>query len=449
MSQCAAMISRPLRSRHIRTVDRAARRGDDQRQLLRLRRQQDGTTIDADRTRRHRTDTRRHRRSPADAVPTPSTDDTDGADTEARRPRHSAEFEPIAPGPVRRRRADDHDHRRRSQSAADGRRLVPGRRRRRRCRRTSTRSFPAPYYESPTAVSAPPPTSPPTGRSRSSCTRTAAAGIRFIDFGLHRDDRQQRLHRRGRRSHGQHGARTSDQHRDRVRRHRARTARWTSPAVIDDDDRTRRAPRRPGSSPTSIRSSIAVSPATPFGGFTAYAMASGYANGSGSFAADPRVDAIIPLAPATGDGGGRLLTDEISPSITIPSLVHRRERTTRRPRRPERRPAVGAHATATPRYRGDLVDAQHQAFTDICEYQETVSLLPDVAGADRRDDRRVRIGGLHARRHADRPRARVDQHVCRRVPRLDLPRRHDDRPGHHRHPRRHRSFRSSSPRHRS
>ncbi len=41
-----------------------------------------------------------------------------------------------------------------------------------------------------------------------------------------------------------------------------------------------------------------------FGGFTAYAMASGYTNSLGTFAADPRVDAIIPLAPATGDGVG-------------------------------------------------------------------------------------------------------------------------------------------------
>ncbi len=78
------------------------------------------------------------------------------------------------------------------------------------------------------------------------------------------------------------------------------------------DARIRRAPRRSGFVANVDPESIAVT-GHSFGGFTAYAMASGYENAPGSFAADPRVDAIIPLAPATGDGDGRLLTDEISP----------------------------------------------------------------------------------------------------------------------------------------
>ena len=114
-----------------------------------------------------------------------------------------------------------------------------------------------------------------------------------------------------------------------------------------------------------------------FGGFTAYAMASGYENAQGSFEADPRVDAIIPLAPATGDGAGRLLTDEDLAAVTIPSLVLVGTNDQSTPADPNvDRP--WELTNSTPRYRGDLVDAQHQTFTNICEYQETVPLLPDV-----------------------------------------------------------------------
>lgn len=114
-----------------------------------------------------------------------------------------------------------------------------------------------------------------------------------------------------------------------------------------------------------------------FGGFTAYAMASGYTNALGSFAADPRVDAIIALAPATGDGAGRLLSDENLASITIPSLVMVGTNDQTTPATPNvDRP--WELSNSSPRYRVDLVDAQHQSFTDICEYQESMALLPDV-----------------------------------------------------------------------
>jgi predicted dienelactone hydrolase len=114
-----------------------------------------------------------------------------------------------------------------------------------------------------------------------------------------------------------------------------------------------------------------------FGGFTAYAMASGYTNALGSFTADPQVDAIIALAPATGDGSGRLLTDENLAAITIPALaiVGTNDQTT--PANPNvDRP--WELSNSSPSYRADLVDAQHQTFTDMCDYQETVPLLPDV-----------------------------------------------------------------------
>ena len=57
-----------------------------------------------------------------------------------------------------------------------------------------------------------------------------------------------------------------------------------------------------------------------FGGFSSLAIAGGYENPLDSFLADDRVDAIIPLAPATGDGT-RLMADTGLESIGIPMLV--------------------------------------------------------------------------------------------------------------------------------
>jgi len=114
-----------------------------------------------------------------------------------------------------------------------------------------------------------------------------------------------------------------------------------------------------------------------FGGFTAYAMASGYANDLGSFEADPRVDAIIALAPATGDGSGRLLSDDQLEAITIPSLVMVGTNDQTTPSSPNvDRP--WELSNSLPRYRLDLIDGQHQSFTEICDYQRTVPLLTDV-----------------------------------------------------------------------
>jgi predicted dienelactone hydrolase len=114
-----------------------------------------------------------------------------------------------------------------------------------------------------------------------------------------------------------------------------------------------------------------------FGGFTAYAMASGYENAVGSVEADTRVDAIIPLAPATGEGDGRLLSDEMLAAITVPSLVlvGTNDQTTPADPNVDRPWEL---SNSTPSYRGDLLDAQHQTFSNMCQYQETVPLLPDV-----------------------------------------------------------------------
>ncbi len=107
-------------------------------------------------------------------------------------------------------------------------------------------------------------------------------------------------------------------------------------------------------------------------------MASGYANALGTFEADPRVDAIVPLAPATGDESGRqLLSDDDLAAITVPALVMvgTNDRTTPATPNVERPWEL---SSSEPRYRVDLVDGQHQTFSDVCAYQQSVPLLADV-----------------------------------------------------------------------
>ena len=141
-------------------------------------------------------------------------------------------------------------------------------------------------------------------------------------------------------------------------------------------DRPRPPRGRRRSPPASIPEQIAVT-GHSFGGYTAYAMASGYTNALGTFEADPRVDAIIPLAPATGDGSGRLLSDEDLAAITVPALVMVGTNDQTAPPTPNvDRP--WELSKSEPSYRADFVDGQHQTFSDFCEYQQTVPLLPNV-----------------------------------------------------------------------
>jgi len=113
-----------------------------------------------------------------------------------------------------------------------------------------------------------------------------------------------------------------------------------------------------------------------FGGFTTYAMASGYSNSLGTFDADPRVDAIIPLAPATGDGT-RLLTDADLAKVTVPALVMVGTNDQTTPVDPNVTRAWELTASS-PHIRVEFVDGQHQTFTDLCEYQEFLPTLSDV-----------------------------------------------------------------------
>jgi predicted dienelactone hydrolase len=114
-----------------------------------------------------------------------------------------------------------------------------------------------------------------------------------------------------------------------------------------------------------------------FGGFTSLAVASGYTNSLGAVVADERVDAIIPLAPASGDGDGRLLSGDDLAAITIPMMIIAASDDKTTPIDPNVTRAWDLSA-ASPFYRVELVAAEHQSFTDVCDYAEFLPNLPDV-----------------------------------------------------------------------
>ncbi len=105
-----------------------------------------------------------------------------------------------------------------------------------------------------------------------------------------------------------------------------------------------------------------------FGGFTAYATIAGHANEAGTSPPDDRVDAIIPIAPATGSReGSTLLTDAQLTAVDVPALVivGTDDKTT--PVEPNVERAWELTSSA-PHYRLELVAAEHQSFTDVCDY---------------------------------------------------------------------------------
>jgi predicted dienelactone hydrolase len=116
-----------------------------------------------------------------------------------------------------------------------------------------------------------------------------------------------------------------------------------------------------------------------FGGFTTLAMAGGYENTLGQFVADERVDAIIPLAPATGDGT-RLMSDAGLESVQVPMLVMVGTNDQTTPVDPNVT-RIWDRAKSEPLIRVELVDAQHQSFTDVCDYQTFLPTLGDAVPA--------------------------------------------------------------------
>lgn len=150
-----------------------------------------------------------------------------------------------------------------------------------------------------------------------------------------------------------------------------------------------------------------------FGGFTTYAVASGFDNEIGSVDPDPRVDALIALAPAVGgerpqdeqdddvdeqperedpcadttdtedpiaedeeSARGRvLLSDERLAAIDLPAMVIVGTDDTSTPVVPNVT-RVWELTASDPHYRVELVAGQHQSFTDACAYLEVLPTVP-------------------------------------------------------------------------
>ncbi len=111
-----------------------------------------------------------------------------------------------------------------------------------------------------------------------------------------------------------------------------------------------------------------------FGGFTSYASVSGVTTTSGTYEPDGRVDAIITLAPAANE---LLLTDELLASVDVPHLVMVGDSDDTTPIDPNvERP--WALVPGSPSYRVELVAAEHETFTDLCNYNEQLPELESV-----------------------------------------------------------------------
>ena len=119
-----------------------------------------------------------------------------------------------------------------------------------------------------------------------------------------------------------------------------------------------------------------------FGGFTAYASAAGYANELGEVGPEPLLDAIIPLAPAVGgdDPANQLLSDGRLIAVQVPSLVMVGTNDQTTPIDPNVERAWELNSS-DPHYRLELVDAQHNTFTDVCAYLDFLPSLPEVSDA--------------------------------------------------------------------
>ena len=94
-----------------------------------------------------------------------------------------------------------------------------------------------------------------------------------------------------------------------------------------------------------------------FGGFTALAVAGGY----GDYAPDPRVRAIMPIAPAA-----RILTDQELAGIRVPTLVLGGTLDTTTPLEPNSRIAFELPASRRV-YRADEIGAGHSHFASVCK----------------------------------------------------------------------------------
>ena len=97
-----------------------------------------------------------------------------------------------------------------------------------------------------------------------------------------------------------------------------------------------------------------------FGGFTALATAGGFVD----YQPDPRVDAIVPIAPATFG-----LTDAQLASIDVPTLLMGGTSDTVVPIEPGIVRAWDL-VSGRPEYRVDVVAAGHNSFTNVCDIRD-------------------------------------------------------------------------------
>jgi predicted dienelactone hydrolase len=111
-----------------------------------------------------------------------------------------------------------------------------------------------------------------------------------------------------------------------------------------------------------------------FGGFTAIASVTGFTNDRGTVEPDERVDAIIPIAPASG---ATLLPDDVISQLDVPMLVLVGTDDVTTPVDPNVTRLWDLTGTS-PAYRVEIVAGEHQTFTDLCAYTRFLPTLPEV-----------------------------------------------------------------------
>lgn len=109
-----------------------------------------------------------------------------------------------------------------------------------------------------------------------------------------------------------------------------------------------------------------------FGGFTAFATITGFAADERRSPPDPRVDAIVAMAPATQPFSNAQLG-----AVDVPTMIVVGTDDVTTPVRPNvTRP--WKLTETSPFYRVEIAAGGHQSFTDVCWYQEGLPALEDV-----------------------------------------------------------------------
>lgn len=112
-----------------------------------------------------------------------------------------------------------------------------------------------------------------------------------------------------------------------------------------------------------------------FGGFTALASVSGHTNAVGTTLPDPRITALVVMAPYT-----LLLSDDELAAVDVPTMMISAtdDLTTPIETNTER---AWELISGRPLVRIDVTAAAHNSFTDLCQLREAVAELPDVSEA--------------------------------------------------------------------